>query len=86
MPEDLRQYISIKFQEGPIQENEVNGAQTEDVLEVLIERTTGFQKGEFSCRENALAIAKMEEALLWLNERTRRRVEQDVEGRNIAHT
>ena len=85
MSGDGIQYISIKFQEGPVEESGENGAQTEDVLEVLIERTKKFQEGKFSCRENALAITKMEEALLWFNERTRKRVDQGVEGHNIAH-
>lgn len=79
------QYIYIKFQEGAIQENGVNGTQIEDVINVLIERLEGFQKGDFSCRENALAITKLEEARMWLNERTRKRKEKGIEGLDINH-
>lgn len=81
----MRQYISIKFQEGPVKEAGVNGAQIEDVIDILVERLRGFQNGGFPCRENALAITKLEEARLWLNERTRKRQEQGVEGKNVAH-
>lgn len=82
----MNEYISVKFQEGPIQENGVNGAQIEDVIDMLVDRLQGFQQGGFPCRENALAITKLEEARLWLNERTRKRQVQGVEGRNIKHT
>lgn len=82
---NMNKYINIKFQEGPIRENGVNGCQIEDVINVLVERLQGFQSGDYRCRENALAITKLEEARLWLNERTRKRLEQGVEGKNINH-
>lgn len=78
-------YINIKFQEGAIQEVGVNGAQIENVIDVLIERLEGFQKGGYPCRENALAITKLEEARMWLNERTRKRKEQGIEGKSEKH-
>ena len=78
-------YIRIKFQAGPIQMAGVNGCSIEDVIDVLTERLEGFQKGQFRCRENALAITKLEEAKLWLLERTRRRQAQGVEGTNAPH-
>lgn len=84
-PKEPRDFINIKFQEGTVLENGVNGAQIEDVVEVLIERLQGFQKGKFTCRENALAITKLQEARMWLEERTRNRIKQGVEGENINH-
>ncbi|MEW9575453.1 hypothetical protein U9K47_08315 [Bacillus toyonensis] len=81
----MNEFINIKFQEGPIQENGVNGAQIEDVIDSLVNRLQGFQNGGYPCRENALAITKLEEARLWLNERTRKRQEQGVEGKNEKH-
>lgn len=36
--------------------------------------------GEFKCRENACAITKIEEALLWLRKRTMGRENRSVEG------
>lgn len=73
----------IKFQKGPIQEFGINGCQNEDLLEVIIDRLKSFQSGEFACRENALALTKCEEALHWLNHRTRDRQRRNVEGKNI---
>lgn len=81
----MKKYIDIKFQEGTIQDNGVNGAQIEDVIDALVDRLQGFQKGGHPCRENALAITKLEEARLWLNERTRKRKEQGVEGKFENH-
>jgi hypothetical protein len=80
-----RNYISIKFQDGPIKTHGVNGCQIEDVIDLLVERLELFQAGPFKCRENALAITHLETARLWLNERTRKRVLQGVEGSPIAH-
>ena len=56
--------------------------QIEDVLCLLIARLEGFQKGNFRCRENAIVITKLEEALMWLNSRTLKRQQQGIEGTN----
>ena len=81
----LEPWIDIHFQLGPIKEVGVNGTQIERVLEILKERLEGFQKGDFRCRTNALAITKIEETIMWLNERTAKRVKQGVEGENKQH-
>jgi len=78
-------FIDIKFQLGPIQEVGVNGTTIERVLELLKIRLGGFQQGPFRCRTNALAITKIEEAQMWLEERTKQRVAQGVEGTNQKH-
>jgi len=78
-------WIDIKFQLGPVKEVGVNGTQIERVLEVLKERLEGFQNGDFRCRTNALAITKIEEAIMWLEERTKVRIAQGVEGTNQVH-
>jgi hypothetical protein len=39
--------------------------------------------GKFPCRENSIAITKLEEALMWLNKRTADRVKRGVEGKNL---
>ena len=84
-PQDPGQtYIRIKFQAGPLPEG-INGCSIEDVIDVLTVRLEGFQKSTFRCRENALAITKLEEAKLWLLERTRKRQVQGVEGTMQAH-
>ena len=74
------EHADIRFQNGPIKENGVNGCQNEDLIIVVIDRLRGAQQGDFACRENALAITKLEEALLWLNYRTNSRVHRGVEG------
>lgn len=60
-----------------------SGTTLEEMLRVSIERLQDLNS-RFSCRENSIAITKMQEALLWLNERTRNRVERGVEGKHIA--
>lgn len=73
-------YAKIKFQKGPIKENGINGCHNEDLIAIVIDRLQSFQNSEFSCRENAITITKLEEALLWLNKRTRDRQLRGVEG------
>jgi hypothetical protein len=75
---------NIHFQEGPIKECGINGVCNEDLIAMVITRLEHFQKSEFACRENALAITKLEEALLWLRKRTMGREKRQVEGTNIV--
>ena len=74
----------INFQEGPIKECGVNGVCNEDLINMVIERLECFQNTEFKCRENALAITKLEEALLWLRKRTMSREQRGIEGTHIV--
>lgn len=71
---------NIHFQEGPIKEYGVNGIHNEDLIAMVICRLEHFQKSQYGCRENALAITKLEEALLWLRKRTMGRERRGVEG------
>jgi len=70
----------ILFQEGSIKEAGVNGVCNEDLIAMVICRLEHFQKSEFKCRENAVAITKLEEALLWLRKRTMGREKRGIEG------
>lgn len=70
----------IHFQEGPIKEQGVNGINNEDAIVMVIRRLQGFQDSPFSCRENAMAITKLEEALMWLRKRTISREKREVVG------
>lgn len=72
--------VILNFQNGPITEAGDNGIQHEDLLAVVLDRLRGFQSGKFSCRENAIAITKLEEALMWLKKRTMDRVARGIEG------
>jgi len=73
----------IHFQEGPIKECGVNGVMNEDLIAMVVIRLEHFQKSEFSCRDNAMAITKLEEAMLWLRKRTMARENRGVEGTHI---
>ena len=70
----------VDFQCGPIKESGVNGICNEDLMNMVLVRLKGFQESEFRCRENAIAITKIEEALLWLRKRTADREARNVEG------
>ncbi len=83
--------ISIDWQNGPLGRDgdrlAPNGAFVEGVIAAAIDRMRFYQKasgGKFACRENALALTKLEEALMWLDERTRAREERQVEGTHQA--
>ena len=71
---------NVSFQNGPVKEFDVNGCHHEDLLAIVLDRLQSFQSGEYKCRENALAITKIEEAMHWLNHRTAARLARGVEG------
>ncbi len=77
-------YSSVLFQNGPIPEVGVNGVTQEALLAVIIDRLRSFQAGKFSCRENAIALTHCEDALMWLQRRTRARIKRGVEGTHTA--
>ena len=70
----------INFQNGPIAEVGANGISNEALLAVVEDRLKGFQSGQYACRENAIALTKIQEAMHWLHHRTRERVQRGVEG------
>lgn len=74
------EYATILFQHGPIKEVGINGITHEALLAIVVDRLRSFQAGPFACRENALALTKLEEAMHWLQQRTLRRMRAGVEG------
>lgn len=70
----------LNFQNGPIAEVGTNGVTHEALLAIVIDRLQAFQKGPFACRENALALTNLEQAVHWLNHRTQFRMARGVEG------
>jgi hypothetical protein len=81
LKEGVTVHTVLNFQNGPIQTPaDFNGLTNEALLAVVIDRMRGFQSSPFACRENAVALTKMEEALMWLQKRTRDRVARGVEG------
>lgn len=59
---------------------EPSGAFVTGVIQAALDRLEHYQSSKFRCRENALAITKLEEALHWLEHRTRARVARGVDG------
>jgi len=63
----------------------IDGVTNEEVIGVLIHRLNflneKWMEGKFRCRENSLAITKLEEALMWLERRTANREKRGVEGK-----
>ena len=70
----------VSFQRGPIKENSANGCHHEDLIAIVLDRLYSFQASDYKCRENALAITKFEEGLMWLRKRTDDRKVRGVEG------
>lgn len=74
------QSLAINFQNGPINENGVNGVTQEVLLAIVADRLRGFQAGPFACKSNACALTHIEEAMHWLQQRTIERMRRGVEG------
>lgn len=79
-PDSTERRLEVSFQNGPLNEAGINGTTNEHLLAILIDRMRAFQSGPFTCRENALALTKLEEAVMWLNQRTANREAHGVEG------
>lgn len=83
--------VNISWQDGPrLADTPVgspelappNGAFVEDVLWAALQRLESFQDSKYRCRENAIAITKIEEALFILKDRQLSRSERGVEGKH----
>ncbi len=72
----------ISFQNGPIAEAGVNGLTQEALIAICCDRLRSFQAGPFACRDNAVALTKLEEAQMWLQRRTLERMRRGIEGTN----
>lgn len=79
--------LNISWQNGPLgrgnDRTTPNGAFVETVLSAVLQRIQYYQEaseGKFRCRENSIAITYIEEAIMWLEKRTRDREERQVEG------
>jgi len=78
--------MSIDWQDGIVGDSGQNGAFVEDVIEAARQRIQFFNSNpKFRCRENSLAITKLEEALQWLDWRTRQRLLQGIENTYATH-
>lgn len=75
--------ISFTIQNGPIREVGLNGCQVDTIIETAKIIIEGLNKN-FPCRENAVAITKLDEALMWLDKRKKAREKRNVEGLSKA--
>ena len=84
--------LIVNWQDGPrgMGENpdgslalaDPNGAFVEDVLWAALQRLEFFNESKYRCRENSIAITKIEEALFILKDRQLSRSERNVEGKH----
>jgi hypothetical protein len=73
--------VSFTIQSDPVKEVGINGCQAIDMLEYIKCLFESLNEA-FSCRENALTITKIEEAIHWQEARTKDRLKRGVEGTN----
>lgn len=71
--------LSFTMQTGPIKEVGVNGCQVDTLIHAAKKIIEGLN-GKFPCRENALVITKLDEAIHWLDHRKKDREQRGVEG------
>jgi hypothetical protein len=80
--------LAIDWQNGPLVGPEgrraPSGCFVETVIAAAIDRLEYYQASKFACRENALAITKLQEALHWCQHRTASREKRGVEGTHTA--
>jgi hypothetical protein len=62
--------ISFQLQRGAIKEAGINGCQVDAMIEAAKMIIEKFNE-KFPCRENAIAITKLQEALFWLEARNK---------------
>lgn len=81
--------FTISWQNGPTKEHgdqvEINGAFVETILDAVYNRLWFYQQGKFKCQENKRAMKFIMRAIDALQERTRSREEQGVEGTHELH-
>lgn len=79
--ESQLELVHIEFQKGPRHDPDArHGVTDQDLLEIVRDRLTAFQKGDLPSRETACALTHIEEALMWLNKRAEDRAERGVLG------
>jgi len=80
--------LEISWQDGPLgrgeDRKEPNGAFVETVIAAAKSRLEFYQESKFKCSENAEAIVYLENALVYLNTRTKNREAREVEGTHTA--
>ena len=71
--------MDFKFQNGTVKEVGENGFQWYELLKIAL-RILQNLNDKFPCRENTMTITKIQEALMWQDQRTKERIRRGVEG------
>lgn len=74
-----KEVLRVKFQTGGTATTERNGVFIEDLLIVAYAKLAGYNQ-ELPCRENSVALTKIEEAIMWLANRKAEREARGVYG------
>jgi len=73
----------IQFQNGARNlDDSIHGVIDSDLLEIVRDRLTSFQEGDFATEENECALRHIESALKWMNKRVEDRINRNVLGTN----
>lgn len=75
--------LSFTFQNGPLKQVGLNGCQVDCLIYAAKTMIEGLNQ-TLPCRENSIAITKLEEAIHWLDHRTKDRMKRGVEGTNAS--
>ena len=73
--------ISFTLQNGPVEENGVNGCQVDEIIRAALLIIQGLDH-KYPCQENKLAMAELFQTLYWLEKRREDREQREVEGRS----
>lgn len=80
--------LSVDWQDGPLGRGDdrkaASGAFTEDLVLAALQRLRFYQASKFACRENAIVITHLEEALHWMQARHDEREARQVQGLHEA--
>lgn len=76
-----KEVLKVKFQTGGTATTERNGVFIEDLLIVAYAKLNEYNQ-KFPCRENSLALTKIEEAMQWLVARKEEREYRGVYGKD----
>ena len=74
-----KKVLEVKFQTGGTATTEKNGVFIEDLLIIAYARLKNYND-ELPCRENSIALTKIEESILWLTKRKLERKHRGVYG------
>lgn len=80
---DGKTVLDVKFQKAARGDDPASGIFIEDLLIVAYAKLHEYQY-KFPCRENAIALTNIEEAVMWLEARTADRSRRGVEGKDEA--